>query len=169
MKKNLKGRIRKEGAGRKLKDVEYPELLGFIDQIMDTHRAGCPIKGQKWTYLNAREIATLLSAKGVEVCTKVVKRLLRKMNIGQRKLSKKQPMKDAENRNEQFIKVNSYKKYYLSHSYAVFSIDSKKKELLGPFYRDGKIYSQMEARCYDHDFPSFATGKIVSAGIDLAD
>jgi hypothetical protein len=123
------------------------------------------VKGQKWTYLNAREIAVLLSEKGMGVCVKVIKRLLKKMGIGQRKLSKKQTMSETENRNDQFMIINSYRKYYLSHGYAVLSIDTKKKELLGPFYRPGKLYSQNEVKCYDHDFPSFATGKIVPYGI----
>lgn len=132
---------------------------------MDDYKAGCPVVGQKWTYLNAREISVLLLEKGIDVCGKVVKRLLKKLGVGRRKLSKKETMKKTENRNEQFVKINSYKKYYLSHGYAVLSIDAKKKELLGPFYRPGGLYSQREVKCYDHDFPSFSTGKIVPYGI----
>ena len=132
---------------------------------MDDHKGGCPIKEQKWTYLNAREIGDLLSEKGFSICAKVVKRILKKMGIGQRQLSKKQTMRETENRDEQFTKVNNYKKYYLSHGFAVLSIDTKKKELLGAFHRCGKLYSEKEAKCYDHDFPSFATGKAVPYGI----
>ena len=132
---------------------------------MAGHKAGCPIKGQQWTYLNAREIRDLLLEKGLSVCTKVVKRLLKKLGVGQRQFSKKQPMDKVENRNEQFEKVNNYKRHYLSRGYAVLSIDTKKKELLGPFHRRGKLYSENEAKCYDHDFPSYAIGKIVPYGI----
>ena len=132
---------------------------------MDDHKAGCPVSAQKWTYLNAREISVLLLKKGMDVCAKVVKRLLKKLGIGKRKLSKKETMRKAENRNEQFMKINNYKKYYLSRGYGVFSIDTKKKELLGPFYRSGELYSEREVKCYDHDFSSFSTGKIVPYGI----
>ncbi len=39
------------------------------------------------------------------------------------------------------------------------------KELLGTFYRDGQLYSRDEVRVYDHDFPSFAEGKVIPYGI----
>ena len=74
-------------------------------------------------------------------------------------------MKDIKGRNEQFIKIAALKRYYLSRGYAVLSIDTKKKEYLGPFYRPGQVYGDAPLRCYDHDFNSFATGKIVPYGI----
>lgn len=148
-----------------MKEVEHPELVDKLTQIIDNHQAGCPVNGQRWTYLRATEIATLLSRQGIKICSKVVKRLLSKIKIGRRKLSKNQVMKEVKNRNEQFEIINKYKSYYLSRNYAVLSIDSKKKELLGPFYRSGQVYAEQEVKCYDHDYPSFATGKVVPYGI----
>lgn len=137
--------------------------------IIENHQAGCPVKGQKWTYLTASEIVKLLSKKGISVCCKVVKRILSDMGIGKRKLSKNKVMKEDVNRNEQFDIINKYKEDYLSKGYAVLSIDSKKKELLGRFYRAGSLYAQKEVQCYDHDYPSFSDGKITPYGIyDLA-
>jgi len=164
-KKILTGRIRKKGGGRKLKEIEHPELLNILDDLIDQHKAGCPVKGQKWTYLTVKEIMLLISKKGIKICRRVVKRLLKKAGIGRRKLCKYLVMKEVENRNEQFEVINGFKKYYLSRSYAVLSIDTKKKELLGPFCRPGTLYAQQAVNCYDHDFPSFATGKIVPYGI----
>ena len=161
----MKGRIRQVGGGRKMKEIESPELLPALNKIVDNHKAGCPIKGQKWTYLTASEIVRILADQGIKVCKKVVKRLLKKMGIGRRKLSKNQVMKEVENRDEQFKIINSFKSYYLSRNYAVLSIDSKKKELLGPFYRPGTLYAEKQVKCYDHDYPSFATGKVVPYGI----
>lgn len=136
-----------------------------MEEIIDAHQAGCPVNGQRWTYLTPKELMTLLARKGFKVCSKVVKRLLKKIGLGQRKLSKKLEMGQPENRNEQFEIINKFKKYYLSHSYAVLSIDSKKKELFGPYYRSGTLYSEKEVRCYDHDYPSYSTGKAVPYGI----
>jgi hypothetical protein len=45
------------------------------------------------------------------------------------------------------------------------SIDTKKKELLGTFYRDGKIYTRQALLAYDHDFPSYAEGVVIPYGI----
>ena len=47
----------------------------------------------------------------------------------------------------------------------VFSIDTKKKEMVGPFRRGGQVYCDRSPRCKDHDFPSFASGKIIPYGI----
>ena len=45
----------------------------------------------------------------------------------------------------------------------------KKKEHLGTFYREGKLYSRDEVRVNDHDFPSSATGTVIPYGIyDIA-
>lgn len=95
----------------------------------------------------------------------MVKRILSDKGIGKRKLSKNQIMKEDENRNAQFEIIHKYRSYYQSRGYAVLSIDAKKKELLGPFYRAGSLYSEKEVKCFDHDYPSFAIGKITPYGI----
>jgi hypothetical protein len=40
-------------------------------------------------------------------------------------------------------------------------MDTKKKEMLGNFYRGGKLYTLEELRAYDHDFKSFSEGDII--------
>jgi len=53
---------------------------------------------------------------------------------------------------------------YFDQQNPVFSIDTKKKELLGTFYRSGRVYSQESFQAFDHDFPSWSSGKIVPHG-----
>ncbi len=43
----------------------------------------------------------------------------------------------------------------------IVSMDSKKKEYLGNFYRDGRLYTLEEIQTWDHDFNSQATGVII--------
>ena len=51
----------------------------------------------------------------------------------------------------------------------MISIDTKKKELLGNFRREGETYTQKTVETLDHDFPSAGTGKLIPHGIfDLA-
>jgi len=45
------------------------------------------------------------------------------------------------------------------------SMDVKKKELIGNFFRDGTVYTQDVIKVYDHDFASQAEGKIVPHGL----
>ena len=45
------------------------------------------------------------------------------------------------------------------------SMDVNRCELIGKFFRDGKIYTQDIINVYDHDFASQANGKIVPHGL----
>ena len=47
----------------------------------------------------------------------------------------------------------------------ILSVDTKKKEFIGQFYRHGKSYCQEKRAVYDHDFPSLAEGVVVPHGI----
>ena len=47
----------------------------------------------------------------------------------------------------------------------ILSIDAKKRELVGQFYRAGEVYSKEEITALDHDFPHLATGIAIPHGI----
>lgn len=160
-KKFLKDRIRKAGGGRRSKESNEPKLMKKFEEVIDSHTAGCPVHGTRWTYLSIEEIRKKMSDKGIKVCREVVYRLLSKVDLGKRKMSKDTVMKEVEGRNEQFERIKSLKRYHLSRGHAVLSIDAKKKEYLGDFYRSGRVLADGKVACYDHDFNSFATGKIV--------
>lgn len=142
-----------------------PKLEEKLDKIIDGHTAGCPVKGIRWTYLGLEEVQQKLLDKGIPVCREVICRLLHQAGLGRRKMAKQQTMKTVEGRNEQFGRIHRFKQYYLSRGYAVLSIDVKKKECLGAFYRPGRVFSSAARPCYDHDFNSFSTGKLVPMGI----
>ena len=74
-------------------------------------------------------------------------------------------MKEVAHRNEQFENISRLKAQYRQEKQVIISIDTKKKELLGDFYRAGQIYTQQEVEAYDHDFTSFAQGKVIPHGI----
>ena len=136
-----------------------------FEKIVTDHTAGCPVKDIRWTYLSIEEIRRKLAARGLCVCRGIVYRLLLCVGLGRRKMAKQQTIKWVEGRNEQFERIQSFRQYYLSRGYAVLSIDVKKKEYLGAFYRPGKVYSSSALPCYDHDFNSFADGRMVPLGI----
>jgi hypothetical protein len=136
-----------------------------LEKVIYSHTAGCPVKGIRWTYLSIEEIRQKLTKKDMPVCREVVYRLLDQAGLGRRKMTKQRTMKSVEGRNEQFVRIQRLKQYYLSRGYAVLSLDVKKKEYLGAFYRSGAVYSSSALPCYDHDFNSFASGKMVPHGI----
>jgi hypothetical protein len=158
--------IRFPGAGRPRTEATEPELQKAFDSTIDSHTAGCPVDASRWTYLNTNEIKNILIEKGFSVGARVVKRLLNTANLGQRMMSKVVTMKEnIDGRNEQFEKIAEYKNEYLTKGYPVLSIDAKKKEQLGRFKRNGQVLSNQPVTCYDHDFPSFSSGKVIPFGI----
>ena len=74
-------------------------------------------------------------------------------------------MKECENRNEQFENISRLKSDYKKQENPIISIDTKKKEQLGNFYRDGKVYTINPISTFDHDFNSFSEGIIIPHGL----
>ena len=74
-------------------------------------------------------------------------------------------MKEVAYRNEQFERIKELREEYVAAGNPVMSIDTKKKENIGNFYRDGSLYTTDEIRTYDHDFKSGADGTIIPHAI----
>ena len=74
-------------------------------------------------------------------------------------------MKDSEQRNAQFENIAQFKADYQAEGNPVISMDTKKKEYLGNFYRDGRVYTPQAFRTYDHDFTSLADGLVIPHAI----
>lgn len=115
-----------------------------------------------WTDLHPGEIVRLLSIEhGLKVSRTVVRKLLRKHNYRRRKAQKKRTMKAVPQRNEQFENIARLIAEYEATGNPILSMDTKKKEYLGNFYRAGHLYTRQTLETYDHDFTSFADGVII--------
>jgi hypothetical protein len=156
-------RIRYPGAGRKGYQEHWPDIDEQFLQVLQDHTAGDPMdEAIRWTDLSVAQIAELLRRDhGVQVSKFVVRHLLKKHNYRRRKAQKRQTMKAVKHRNEQFKKIEHLKSEYEAAGNPIISMDTKKKEYLGTFYRDGYLYTREEVRAYDHDFKSFAEGIVI--------
>ena len=135
-------------------------------KVLQDHTAGDPMRSDvKWTNLSRRQIAQRMTALGTPVSRDVVSQLLRKHSFRRRKALKKKTMGHHRDRNAQFEKIARLKKQYLKAGLPVISIDTKKKELLGNFYRDGKIDTQETIETNDHDFGSAGSGVVIPHGV----
>jgi len=159
------GRIRKLGGGRK----SYEENWGverdekFLE-VLKEHTAGDPMDEKiRWTNLTLKEIVKALREDhGIWVSKHEVRQLLKKHNYRRRKAQKKTGMKrEIKNRNEQFENIIRLKSEFEAAGNPIISMDTKKKEYLGNFYRDGHLYTLEELQTYDHDFKSYAEGVII--------
>jgi len=160
-------RIRRKGGGRKPYYVKHESIdQQFLDVLQD-NTAGDPMREEViWTNLKPNEICRYLTRDHNQcVSTTVIYQLLEKYDYRQRKLIKNQTMKEVAHRNAQFENIAYWRSSYQGSPNPLISIDSKKKEYLGNFYRDGRLYTKEAQCCYDHDFTSFADGVIIPHGI----
>ncbi len=135
--------------------------------MLRDHTAGDPMRDDvKWTDLTRREISQRLSERGTPVGQGVVKQLLKRHGYVKRKAQKVKAMGPRHpDRNAQFENIARLKQEYLEADQPVVSMDAKKKELLGNFYRNGKLYTQEAIEVFDHDFPSAASGAVFPHGL----
>jgi hypothetical protein len=126
-------------------------------------------QGVLWTNLSRREISRRLGSMGTPASSHVVRKLLKKHALGTRKAGKKKSMGAHPDRNAQFENIARLKAAYLARGEPVLSIDTKKKELIGNFAREGQTHTQAQVQTFDHDFPSAGQGKLIPHGLyDLA-
>src|SRR3954465_12225976 len=119
----------------------------------------------RWTDLNFEQIADHLAEAGTKVSVPVVKQLLKKHGYVTRKAQKSKAMGGHPDRNRQFENIARLKREYLGTDDPILSMDTKKKELIGNFYRAGHLLTQGVIETFDHDFPSFAKGGIIPHGL----
>jgi hypothetical protein len=134
--------------------------------LLHEHTAGSPEYADLlWTNLSRQAIADRLRATGFDVSPRVVAQLLDEHDFHRRGLFKSLPMGRFAQRDAQFEYIARIKRTYLDAGLPVLSIDTKRRELIGPFYRYGWLYSSVRQRVYDHDFPRFAEGVVIPHGI----
>ncbi len=118
-----------------------------------------------WTDLTTRDIAEQVTARGTPVSVHIVEQLLDEHDYHRRKAQKDVPMGEHRDRDAQFRNIARLKQEYPEAAEPVLSIDTKKRELLGNFYRPGRLLTTGTLRTFDHDFPSFADGVVIPHGL----
>lgn len=137
---------------------------------MKHETAGDPVSGCKWTRKTTAKIAKELKRAGIEVSANTVGRLLRKMKFSLRMNLKslesgRRKAPDRRKRDQQFRYIRSQVQDYAAQGLPVISVDTKSRELIGPFHQPGRRWSQEPIKVFDHDFPSDASGVAIPYGI----
>jgi hypothetical protein len=156
---------KKRGGRKRLIDTD-PQLQANFQTVLQDHTAGDPMKPDVlWTNLSLSAIAERMGELGTPVGPSIVEQLLGEAHLGRRQAFKTVAMGPTPDRNQQFEIISFYKEFYFDSLNPILSIDTKKRELLGLFYRDGRLFSTQTMRVYDHDFPSFAEGHVIPHGL----
>jgi hypothetical protein len=147
--------------------LTQPGLQQAVEEIVADHTGGSPVDEDiRWTNQSPREISEQLESKGFFVCPDTVRRLLREeLGLSVRQARKEEAAREYPYRDEQFEHITELRDWYLHKRWPVLSIDTKKKELLGDFFRAGRAYTDGRLTVLDHDFASFGAGRMVPYGV----
>jgi hypothetical protein len=137
----------------------------FVEVIVH-HTAGDPVRdGVVWTYLTQQQIADELAGLGTVVSTATVRQLMEEFELSKRKAQRSLTMGTYQHRNEQFEHIAKLKEEHLADGNPVISMDTKKKEPLGNFFREGRLYATGPVKTFDHDFRSRSDALVIPHGI----
>lgn len=138
--------------------------------IVCEHMAGDPQdENTVWLNIKAPDIRKAFLGRGIEISEYHVRRLVREYGFKTRSFRKDIPMRKVEGRNEQFEKISRVRQVCVENGIPIISIDTKKKELVGNFKREGGVLCTSAPKAFDHDFATFSEGTIVPHGIyDIA-
>lgn len=160
-------RIRRQGGGRRLLTEHDPKLLRALEILVDPVTRGDPMSPLRWTCKSAARLASELQVGGHPVSERSVNRLLHTLGYSLQSNRKTIEGNDDPDRDAQFRHINRRVKAFQRQGQPVVSVDTKKKELVGPFRNGGREW-QPEGRPEGvkvHDFAEKELGKVIPYGV----
>jgi len=162
-----KRRVRRPGGGRKPLAETDETLLDDLNGLLDPVTRGDPMSPLRWTCKSTTKLAAELRAGGHKVSQATVWRLLDELGYSMQSNRKTREGSDHPDRNAQFEFINATAKEFLERGWPVISVDTKKKELIGPFKNAGKEWQKKgePVEVNMHDFADPALGKVIPYGV----
>ncbi len=162
-----KGRIRKQGGGRKSLVQKNPNIQKDIESILEENTAGDPMSYLKWTHKSTYAITTELNSKGQIISEDTVGRIIKHLGYTLQLNVKSKENGSSEERDSQFQYINKIVKQFEDNKLPVISVDTKKKELVGNFKNNGRKWTKKgEAEIVNvYDFAYLSKGKAIPYGI----
>jgi hypothetical protein len=136
-----------------------------LQDLVQDDTAGDPVSGLRWTHRSLRKICKVLRRRGLKLAPHTVARLLRKLGYSLRTCRKKTTGIRHRDLDREFRYLNRLRKLYITRGWPVISVDTKKKEWIGNFKNPGVCWRQRTRKVFDHDYPTWAVGKAIPAGI----
>jgi len=163
----VSSRLRKPGGGRKRLSETDPQLNVELDRLVAPLTRGDPQSPLRWTCKSTSHLAQELSLQGHPISARAVAQLLNVAGYslqGNRKTLEGTAHPD---RNAQFEHINAKVKRFQQRGQPVISVDTKKKELVGPYKNAGREWQRKgePERVDVHDFPDPELGKVIPYGV----
>ena len=164
---SLSGEVRRPGGGCPTLIERDPTLLDDLRQLVEPATMGDPMRPLMWVSKSREKLAAALREMGHEITANSVPKLLEALKY--RRQVNRKTLEGSHNpdRNAQFEHINATVLATQAAGQPVISIDTKKKELIGPYKNGGSDYRP--AGCPDkvnvHDFIDKELGKAIPYGV----
>ena len=162
-----KGRIRRSGGGRKATVVIDPTLRTDLDRLVEPTSRGDPESPLRWTCKSVRRLAEELKAQGHQTSHRMVAELLHDLGYSLQANQKMLEGSEHPDRNAQFEHLNDAVQQQLWAGEPTVSVDTKKKELIGPFKNGGRELRPKgkPEQVRVHDFIIRELGRVTPYGV----
>jgi hypothetical protein len=160
-------RVRAPGAGPKRHLDTQPGLAAALDELVHPDTRGNPMSLLRWTSKSTAHLARDLVRQGFKVSDDTVGRILKALGYSLQSPAKVKEGTAHPDRDGQFRYLHGLAQSFVADAQPVISVDTKKKELVGPFDNGGVEY-QPEGhpeRVNVHDFVDPELGRAIPYGV----
>lgn len=164
-------KVRKPGGGRKKVVEKDPQLKIDLERLIESTTRGDPKSPLRWTCKSLRVLANELKAQGHKVSYPIVGDLLHELDYSLQGNRKTLEGSQHVDRNAQFEWINQQVQQAMTENNPVISVDTKKKELVGPYKNGGRTWRPKgePEEVKVHDFIDEELGRANPYGVyDLA-
>ena len=161
------GRVRRPGGGRKRTVDQDPTLRSDLEALIEPASRGDPESPLRWTTKSVRSLAAELGRQGHSVSYRIVADLLHELGYSLQANRKVLEGTSHPDRDAQFRHIHGQVQLQLSLGEPVISVDTKKKELVGPFRNGGRELRPVgdPERVRVHDFVIPELGRASPYGV----
>ena len=158
-------RLRAVGGGDKPLIDKQPGLLAALDELVHPDTRGHPMSLLRWTSKSSTHLAGELVARGFDVSSRTVLRLLHQLGYSLQANAKVAEGRQHPDRDAQFRYLNDIAASFIADDQPAISVDTKKKELIGDYANGGNEWSPAgePERVQVHDFADRALGEFAKA------
>jgi hypothetical protein len=162
-------RTRRPGGGRKRATEHRPTLRRDLEALVEPTAPGDPVSPLRWTCLSTRTLAVALEALGHHVSHVTVAGLLHDLGYSLQGNVKTREGRQHPDRDAQFRYIARQVRAAQRRRQPAISVDTKKKELVGPFKNGGRAWrpakTPQRVRVHDFVIPGAAGGKAIPYGV----
>ena len=160
-------RVRRPGGGRKRTVSIDPTLRSDLESLIEPVTRGDPESPLRWTCKSVRKLADELKRMGHKTSHRMVEQLLHEMEYSLQSNRKTLEGSSHPDLDGQFEHIHYKITEFQASGQPIISVDTKKKELVGPFKNNGRELRPKgdPEDVLVHDFEITELGKVAPYGV----